>query len=403
MKHIIILADGMADEPIAKLGKRTPLQAAYTPNMDWLATNGNCGLLQTVPHGMHPGSEVANMSVLGYDVRSVYQGRGVLEAASMGVEIESEQLALRCNLVCIQNGKIKNHSAGHISDDEAKVLVNYLNENLLGNELKLHAGVSYRHLLVVNNGSSQIICAPPHDHVDSDIAPLLVKPRKERGKATAILLNQLIVASMRLLKRHPINIRRAAIGLDMANAIWPWSPGVKPKMQTLSQMWQIGSSSVISAVDLIQGIGKYAGMKVVKVEGATGLYNTNYEGKAQAAIQALATDDLVYLHIEAPDEAGHEGDHQLKIRTIEDIDKRVVAPILEYAQKCDESISIAVLPDHPTPCKLRTHTAKPVPFVIYNPNSTPDSITQYDEYSTYRGSYGLIKGNSFMKELLAGR
>jgi 2,3-bisphosphoglycerate-independent phosphoglycerate mutase len=401
MKHIIILGDGMADEPIAALGNKTPLQVAHKPYIDQIAQSGVNGLLETVPDSMHPGSEIANMSVLGYDVEEVYEGRGVLEAASMNIEIAPDEIAFRCNLICIENEKIKNHSAGHISNEEASELIDLLNEKL-GNELvRFHKGVSYRNLLILKNGNKNLQCTPPHDVPNKPFVPLLVQPKEEAADATAELLNELIAASIELLENHPINVKRKSEGKDPANAIWPWSPGERPLMQTLKSQWGVNSSAVISAVDLVQGIGVYAGMEVIKVDGATGLYNTNYAGKAQAAWQALQKHDFVYLHIEAPDEAGHEGDFQLKVKTIEDIDAKVVKPIWEAIQASEEEIAIAILPDHPTPCELRTHTRTPVPFVVYKPNLFRDDVDTYDENNAEWGELGLLKGNEFIKFLLA--
>lgn len=401
MKHIIILGDGMADEPIAKLGNKTPLQVAHKPYMDKIAQAGVSGLLETVPDSMHPGSEIANMSVLGYDVEKVYEGRGVLEAASMNIEIGADEIAFRCNLICIKDKKIKNHSAGHISNEEASVLIDFLNENLGNEQNVFHKGVSYRNLLVIKNANKNLVCTPPHDVPNEEFQPLLIQAKNSDAQESAEKLNGLILKSMDLLENHPVNLKRKAEGKDPANAIWPWSPGNKPEMKTLKEEWEINSSAVISAVDLIHGIGVYAGMEVIKVEGATGLFDTNYSGKAQAALNALKNHDLVYLHIEAPDEAGHEGDFDLKIRTIEDIDSKVVKLIWEAIKESEEEISVAVLPDHPTPCELRTHTRNPVPFTVYKPRLFRDDVDVYDEANAENGQLGLLKGNEFIKFLLA--
>lgn len=401
MKHIIILGDGMADLPIDKLGGKTPLMVAETPYIDQLAKKGRNGLLTTVPSDMPPGSEIANMGVMGYDVKKVYQGRGVLEAASMGVNLEATDLALRCNLVCIDGENLKNHSAQHVSTEEASVLIDFLNEKLGTDTIHFYPGVSYRHLLVIKNGNAQVDCTPPHDHPEKPFRPLLVKEKTAEANHTASLLNELVMKSQVLLTNHPINVARKAAGKDPANSIWPWSPGNKPQMETLKQMYGVEKSAVISAVDLIQGIGVYAGMEVIKVEGATGLYDTNYEGKALAAIDALKNGaDFVYLHIEASDEAGHEGDVELKIKTIEYLDQRIVKPILEAANRFESPLAIALLPDHPTPCNLRTHTHDPIPFIIYRPGETPDEVEKYDEISAKQGIYGILKGDEFIKTLL---
>lgn len=287
MKHIIILGDGMADLPIEKLNGKTPLMQAQKPHIDELARKGRCGLLSTVPPEMPAGSEIANMGVMGYDVRKVYEGRGVLEAASMGVTLNDEDLALRCNLVCIEGQNIKNHSAGHISTEEAHELIDFLNEKLGSDRVQFYPGVSYRHLLVIKGGNKNVSCTPPHDVPEKPFKPLLVKANEEKANDTADLLNDLILKSQVLLAEHPVNKERTEKGKDAANSVWPWSAGYKPQMPTFKEMFGIKKSAVISAVDLIQGIGVYAGMEVLKVEGATGLYDTNYEGKAQAAIDAL--------------------------------------------------------------------------------------------------------------------
>ena len=400
MKYLIILGDGMADEPLENYGGKTPLQMANKPYIDWLAKHGQSGQLITVPESMHPGSEIANLAVLGYDVEKIFEGRGVLEAASIGVELKPGDLGLRCNLLTIENERIKNHSAGHILTEEAAELIEFLNERLGTDLIRFYPGVSYRHLLVVKNGIKDLQCTPPHDVPGTPFAEVMIRPKTEDAKKTAELLNALILESQKILGDHPVNVKRIVEGKDPANSIWPWSPGYKPTMPTLTEMFGIGHSSVISAVDLIHGIGVYAGMEVIHVEGATGLYNTNYEGKAKATIDALKNSDLVYLHIEASDEAGHEGDVELKTKTIEYLDGRVVKYILEETAKMEEPVSIAILPDHPTPCALKTHTRKPVPFTIYRPESKPDTVEVYDEFSVEEGILGLLKGDEFIKTFL---
>lgn len=399
MKYIIILGDGMSDEPIEGLGNKTPLQAAQTPYMDMLAGNGKNGLLNTVPDGFSPGSEIANLSVLGYDIPSVYEGRGVLEAASMGVDILPDEVAMRCNLVCLDGEYLKNHSAGHITTPEATELIHYLNEKLGGNQFSFHPGVSYRHVLKIKGGSKNIVCTPPHDIPEKPYQPYLIKPGSSNAEATADALNRLIYASREILSDHPINKKRIAEGKDPANSIWPWSPGYRPKMKRLTDMFPINSGSVISAVDLIRGIGVYAGLEVIMVEGATGLYDTNYEGKAKAAIEALKQKDFVYLHIEASDEAGHEGDVPLKVKTIEYLDSRIIKPIYEEIKDWNEPVTIAILPDHPTPCAIRTHTRDAVPFLIWHRDIQPDSVQTYDEFAAKEGSYGLLYADQFMNTI----
>lgn len=400
MKFIIILGDGMSDEPIAEYGGKTPLQMANKPHIDWLAKSGRSGLVFTVPPTMHPGSEIANMAVLGYDVEKVFEGRGVLEAASMGVTLQPGDLALRCNLLTIENKKIKNHSGGHISSEEAGELIDFLNEKLGNETVRFYPGVSYRHLLVIKNGIKHIDCTPPHDVPGTPFQQVMPKSKTIGAEATTSMITQLILESQQLLENHEINIKRRNAGKEPANSIWPWSPGYKPSMPTLKEMFGIKKSAVISAVDLIQGIGVYAGMEVIKVEGATGLYDTNYEGKAQAAIDALKTCDFVYLHIEASDEAGHEGDVELKTKTIEYLDKRVVKFIIEEIQKMTEPVAIAILPDHPTPCKLKTHTREAVPFTIWYPGIAPDAVNVYDEFDAANGAFGKLHGNQFIHEFM---
>ena len=390
----------MADEPIEALGGKTPMQYADTPYMDKLAEIGVTGRMKTVADGFHPGSEVANMAVLGYDLPTVYEGRGVLEAASIGYDLKPSEMAMRCNLICVEGDILKNHSSGHITTEEADELIRFLNEKLGSDRIHFYTGVSYRHLLVVKGGDKRLDCTPPHDVPLHPFRPLMIKPEAPEAQETADLLNNLILQSQEILKDHPVNLQRIAAGKDPANSIWPWSPGYRPAMQTMQEMYGFKQGSVISAVDLIRGIGVYAGLEVIDVEGATGLYDTNYEGKAHAALEALKTNDFVYLHVEASDEAGHEGDVDLKIRTIENLDKRAIGILFEELQKWDEPVAIAVLPDHPTPCAIRTHTNTPVPFLIYKPGQAPDSVTRFDEFSVLKGKYGILEKNEFIKELL---
>ena len=387
----------MADWAVPSLGNKTLLQYAKTPYMDKLAAMGRTGMLKTVEDGFHPGSEVANMSVIGYDLNKVYEGRGVLEAASIGVDLQPGDMAMRCNTICVEGEILKNHSAGHITTEEADELIKYLNEHLGSASVTFYTGVQYRHLLVIKGGDKRLACVPPHDVPLQPFRPNMVKAECAEAQETADLLNGLILKSQELLPHHPINLKRIAAGKDPANSIWPWSPGYRPQMERLSQKYPaVHKGSVITAVDLIRGIGRYAGLRCIEVEGATGLYNTNYEGKAQAAIEALKTDDFVYLHIEASDEAGHEGNVELKLKTIEYLDSRAVGPIYEAVKDWDEPVAIAVLPDHPTPCEYRTHTAEPVPFLVWYRGITPDSVTVYDEVSCREGSYGMMEKDEFM-------
>lgn len=401
MKHIIILGDGMADWPVESLSGKTLLQYAETPYMDMLARMGQTGMLKTVPDGFHPGSEVANSSILGYDQHEVYEGRGPLEAASIGVELEPGDMAIRCNLICIEGDKIKNHSCGRLETEEGDVLIRYLQEHLGNEHIHFYTGVQYRHLLVIKGGNKNLICTPPHDVPGQPWRPLLTKAATPEAQPTADLINDLILRSQQLLANHPLNIQRMAEGKDPANSIWPWAGGYRPHMIPLTERFpQIKRGAVITAVDLIRGIGTLAGLRVIDVEGATGLYDTNYEGKAQAAIDALRTDDFVYLHIEASDEAGHDGDLELKLQTIENLDRRVVGPIYEAVKDWDEPVCIAVLPDHPTPIAHRTHTNEPIPFLIYAPGIEPDCVQTFDEVACKDGKYGLLHNDEFIKTLM---
>jgi 2,3-bisphosphoglycerate-independent phosphoglycerate mutase len=401
MKYIIILGDGMADEPIDMLGGKTPLQAANKPSIDKLASMGVSGLFKSVPDGFAPGSEIANLTVLGYNVVEDFEGRGSLEAASMGIAIEEGEMAMRCNLICIENEKIKNHSAGHISNAEAEELIHFLQKELGGDLINFFPGVSYRHLLKMKGGNKRLKCTPPHDVPGTPFRDVMIEAVAPEAEETARMLNELTLKSQALLANHPVNLKRVAAGKDAANSIWLWSPGYKPKMKTLMESYGIQSGAVISAVDLIKGIGRYAGLEPIEVEGATGLYDTNYEGKTQAALEALKTKDFVFLHIEASDEAGHEGNVELKTKTIEYLDNRCVKTILEETAKWDEPVTIALLPDHPTPCRIKTHSNAPVPFIILKPGRKADDVLVYDEFSAEKGGYGLIEGDQFMKELFS--
>ncbi len=426
MKRVIILGDGMADLPVERLGGKTLLQYAHKPMMDQLAREGRCGRLVTVPEGFPPGSEVANTAILGYDLNKVYEGRGPLEAASIGYEMADDDFAIRCNIITLEDGKIITHNGGNLETADADVLIKYLNENLAKpinaregcERVKFITGIQYRHLLVIKGGNKHIICAPPHDHPNEAWRELLVKadlgysrnPRDSRDsrnlnrlspQQTADLINEMILKSQELLAAHPFNLERKKRGERQANSIWPWSGGYRPSMETLQQQYpEIKSGTVISAVDLIRGIGHYAGLKIVEVEGATGLADTNYEGKAQAAIEALEKDDFVFVHVEASDEAGHDGDLELKLKTIEYLDQRLIAPIYNKVESWDEPVCIAVLPDHLTPVEQRIHVGQPVPFLIWYRGIEPDEVQQYDEVSCVSGSFGLLKLNEFMQTLM---
>lgn len=402
----------MADHPVARLGGKTPLQYADKPYMNMLACKGRTGRLTTIPEGFLPGSEVANTAILGYDLNRVYEGRGPLEAASIGYDMQPDDFAMRCNLITLSNDIIKNHSGGHLTTEEGDILIKYLNENLGNDKIKFITGIQYRHLLIIRGGNKHIICAPPHDHPNEQWKELMVKPepgwedkhdgKRMTAKETADLINELILKSHDLLSRHPLNLNRKAKGKDAANSIWPWGGGYRPDMEKLSDIYpQIKSGSVISAVDLIRGIGYYAGLKIIKVEGATGLADTNYEGKAEAALKALKTDDFVFLHLEASDEAGHDGDLELKLKTIENLDSKIIKPVYEEIKTWkDDPVCMAILPDHPTPVEVRTHVKEPVPFIIWYDGITPDDVKTYDEVSCVNGSYGMLRLNEFMETFM---
>lgn len=432
MKHIVILGDGMADWKVESLGDKTLLQYADTPYMDMLARQGRTGMLKTVQDGFHPGSEVANSSILGYDQNEVYEGRGPLEAASIGVQLADDDMAIRCNIICIEGDHIKNHSCGRLETEEGDVLIKYLQEHLAKDPeivakygadcVHFYTGVQYRHLLVIKGGSKHIKCTPPHDVPLQPWRPLIVQPDNDAAAAhpeentaltpeqTADLINELIVKSQALLSQHPLNLQRVNEGKDPANSIWPWAGGYRPHMVPLTTTFpQIKRGAVITAVDLIRGIGSLAGLRVIDVEGATGLYDTNYEGKAQAAIEALKTDDFVYLHVEASDEAGHDGDLDLKLQTIVNLDKRAIGPIYEAVKDWGkagtpdadkEPVAIAVLPDHPTPVAHRTHTNEPIPFLIWAPGIEADTVQTFDEDSCKSGSYGQLEKDGFIKAFM---
>lgn len=402
----------MADHPVERLGGKTLLQYADTPYMDMLAKNGRTGRLITIPEGFQPGSEVANTAILGYDLNEVYEGRGPLEAASIGYEMRADDMAMRCNIITLADGRIKNHHGGHLTTEQSDILIKYLDRQLGNEDIKFITGIQYRHLLIIRGGNKHIVCAPPHDHPEEEWRQLMVRPEhgwenrrdgdRMTAQQTADIINTLILKSQQLLEQHPFNKERAAQQKDAANSIWPWSGGYRPKMDTLQQMYpQIKEGDVISAVDLIRGIGRYAGLNRVTVEGMTGLADTNYENKAQAAIDMLRQHDFVYLHVEASDEAGHDGDLELKLKTIENLDRRIVKPVYEEVSTwTDTPVCIAILPDHPTPVELRIHVAEPVPFIIWHPGITPDGVETYDEVSCVSGSYGLLRLEEFMNKFM---
>jgi len=384
MKYIILLGDGMADRPRADLGGKTCLQAARTPNLDQLATLGQVGMVHTVPAGFPPGSDVANLTVLGYDPRKYYTGRSPLEAASIGVALGPDDVAYRCNLVTLKitgsaapgsrrrKAVMEDFSAGHISTEEARMLIEEIESKLGTNRIRFYPGVSYRHLMVWKGGKDKIECTPPHDIQDRD-----VEEYRCRGEGDDVI-NELMEASFEVLVNHPLNKSRLEHGKRAANSIWLWGQGKRPSMPTFREKYGI-EGAVISAVDLTKGLGVYAGFEVITVPGATGWLDTNYVGKAEHALFALNTKDIVYLHVEAPDEAGHTGDLKNKIRAIEDFDEFIVGNIMHGMKQFDE-YRILALPDHPTPLEIRTHSAEPVPFIIYdNRSERQGGPVTYDE------------------------
>jgi len=396
MKVIILLGDGMSDELYSELGNKSPLQAAQTPNMDFMARHGRVGLAHTVPAGLPPGSDVANLSVFGYDPRTCYTGRSPLEAISMGVTLGPDDVAFRMNLVTLRpHGSsiyMQDFSAGHISTAEAHELVDTLQQQLGSAEIEFHAGVGYRHLMVWRGGKDGMKGTPPHDITGKSILDFL--PTGD-GADT---LNNIMNHAQMVLHNHPVNVRRKAEGLLPANSIWLWGHGKTPRIAPFSEKFGL-SGAVISAVDLIKGIGICAGLDVINVEGATGYIDTNYLGKAQAALAALEDHDFVYVHVEAPDEASHAGNLQHKLQAIEDFDRQVVGTVLEGMKKFPD-YAILCTPDHPTPVKLMTHTSEPVPFIIYRGGEVQgNGAASYDEAQA--ASTGLVlEGHSLMQELL---
>ena len=403
MKYVIIVGDGMADYPVESLGGKTPLMVARTPHMDWMANQGEIGLVRTIPDGFNPGSEIANLSIFGYDPVRYYTGRGPLEAASLRVNLAAVDIAFRCNLVTLKfRGSeivMEDFSAGHITDGEAGKIIADLNKKMGTNEIQFYAGVSYRHLMVLKNGAAKfsglekLELTPPHDIIGKEISSFL--PQTEE------LVLTLMKESQRVLKNHPVNQARETKGLLPANSIWLWGQGHSPQMVTLKQRFGM-DGYVISAVHLIKGIGMLAGLEVLEVPGVTGYFDTNYDGKAQYALRGLREKDFVYVHVEAPDEAGHMGDLQLKIDAIEAFDEKIVGAILE-GMKEFKRYKILVLPDHPTPLSVRTHTADPVPYVICSneKSAIPAHGKTFDEASAGRSGICIEKGFELIERFLS--
>jgi len=405
MKYVIIVGDGMADYPVESLGGKTPLMVARTPHMDWMAKEGEIGLVRTIPGGFNPGSEIANLSIFGYDPIRYYTGRGPLEAASLGVKLGADDIAFRCNLVTLkfQGNKIvmEDFSAGHITNEEAKKVIIDLNKEMATNEIRFYAGVSYRHLMVLKNGAAKFSnmekseITPPHDLIGKEISPFF--PQMNEPVFT------LMKESQRLLKNHPVNLARESKGLPPANSIWLWGQGRSPQMITLKERFGM-DGYVISAVHLIKGIGILAGLEVLEVPGITGYFDTNYDGKARYALKGLKEKDFVYVHVEAPDEAGHMGDLRLKIEAIEAFDEKIVGTILK-GMKEFKRYKVLVLPDHPTPLSVRTHTADPVPYTIYS-NEDGAKTTHaktFDEVSAGLSGISIEHGFELIERFLNPR
>lgn len=402
MKYIVILGDGMADYPIPELDNKTPLQYAKKPNIDMLAKKGTVGLVKTIPDGIAPGSDAANLSVMGYNPKVYYTGRSPLEAVSMGIELSPTDVALRCNLVCLSEAEDEysdktmiDYSSDEISTAEAKILIEAVNNELKSSDITFYPGISYRHCMVWNNGKTGLGCTPPHDISDRKITEYL--PKEESG----LLLN-MMKKSYNILKDHPVNLDRKARGLRPANSIWLWGEGKKPTLSSFPEKYN-KTGAMISAVDLLKGIGICAGLESIDVDGATGNVDTNFIGKANAAIEAIDRGkDFVYVHVEAADESGHRYEIDNKVKSIEFIDAEVVGPILQEMKRYDE-YKVLVLPDHPTPLSLRTHTAEPIPFIIYDSTNEIDSpASSYDEFEAKKSNIFIDEGYKLMDLFIKG-
>ncbi len=401
MKYIMLVGDGMADRPIKELDNLTPIETARTPNMDYIAKNGTVGNAVTVPEGLQAASDVANMALLGYDPGKYYCGRGPLEAANMGIDIKENEVAFRCNTVTIADDKMADYSAGHITTNEAEKVIMALDKELRSKAIKLYTGISYRHLAIIDCDKAkldkkaliQTICTPPHDILDKPIARYL-----PHGIASGFLTD-LMVKSKNILEKQDINKVRIDLGENPANMIWLWGQGVKPDMPLFKDKFGI-SGSVISAVDLIKGLGKIIGLKPIDVPGATGYYDTDYLAKAKYALRALEKKEFVFVHVEAPDEAGHNGDLRQKIAAIESFDRLVVGTILD-AFKESKDFRIIVLPDHATPISVRTHTREPIPFAMYGKGIQKDGIESYGESAARESKLFLKDGFKIMETFLA--
>jgi 2,3-bisphosphoglycerate-independent phosphoglycerate mutase len=399
-KILLVVGDGMADYPLPELGNKTPLQAAHKPNMDAIAAKGQNGLLKTVPDEAKPGSDTAILSLLGYDPREFCPARGALEAAARGIQLGEHDVVFRCNLITEENGRIVDYSAGHITTKEAEQLIAAVKEAFeKPGEIEFFTGLDYRHFLVLRNlpSTDAIVCVPPHDFIGAEISAVLPKTESPKLGKTVAQLRKTILESKKILEQHPVNIARRKAGEKMGNMIWPWGGGGKPSLPSFKERYGL-RAAVISAVDLVKGIGIYTGMQVINVVGATGLYDTNYEGKAEAALKALGEFDFVFVHVEAPDEAGHEKSIVKKVKAIEDLDKRLLSRLLAGLKV---PCVVAVLPDHPTPISVGTHTRDAVPFAIQSPFLAADGVQRFDEASAKGGAFGLVTDKSLVSLLLS--
>ncbi|MEO5359552.1 MAG: cofactor-independent phosphoglycerate mutase [Nitrospirota bacterium] len=399
MKYIVLIGDGMADMPLEAIGGLTPLQKAVTANMDILASGGTLGMVRTVPEGFPPGSDVANLSILGYNPKDYYSGRAPLEAASMGIPLGEGDAAFRCNLVCLDftETRMVDYSSGHITSEEAKSLIMDLNRELSSDNIKFYPGISYRHLMVYKDGPIDMSCTPPHDITGRAFTQYL-----PHGHGADVLLN-LMRRSQEVLRDHPVNIERVNHGKPPANSIWLWGQGKRPTLPLFKAKYGI-EGSLISAVDLTKGLGVCAGLKVIDVPGATGYLDTNYTGKARYGVDSLKDRDFVYIHVEAPDEAGHSGKLNDKIRAIEDFDSLVVGEVMRLLRDTGD-YKILLMPDHPTPIALKTHTNASVPFVIYDSrNVKTDAKVSYDEgISSLKGAVFIDDGHTLMSYFITGQ
>lgn len=394
MKYVIVIADGMADEPLEQLNGSTPVVEANTPNMDFIAKNGYTGLVKNVPDGMTPGSDVANTSIMGFNP-SMLKGRGPLEAPSVGVELGDTDVAFRLNFINVKDGKINDFTADHISTGEAAALIETLNENF-GELGTFYPGVSYRNLFVIDDiEMEELTSTPPHDVVNQPFEDNLLKPDNEKSQ----LINKLMRDSIELLENHPVNQKRISEGKLPANMIWLWGQGAKPVIGNFKEKYNM-TGATITGVDLLKGISNYIGLDVIEVPGATAYFDTNYENKVDYALESLKNHDVQYIHIEAPDEAGHEGNLPEKLRAIENIDSIILEKLFKELPKIDEEYTIAVLPDHPTPIDIKTHTMTPVPFAIYSTNIKEPDATQIFSEDMSQGKYGTIIGHTLLSEMI---